>query len=481
MQREKHRPVLLPAVAADVLQDGVGEIPAQVHARRRILDPIGRRREDAGAARAADLVGGCTGARPITADDRHDACLRAGSHQSLHAARDVVNVGGLFQAVDDGARVAAAVARVEHQCHPGEVRALDLVGELRGFQPRVLLLDALRIVGRPELGREVREGDPDRKPHRHRVHVGHAVGCGDLRRLRVDVLRMEPPGEANDDCRVERFALAQPVDRVTALLVLREFELRRFGLGRRGRRRDGLPERRRQQARRHEDDLPHAGLERWDRAPLPDVAIARPVAREPLGDPPEAFRLARRRGDVVLPSRGGRAVRREQGLDRDLAIVAGEQAIGHADELAAPQMPQAPVGCKDRLFRLRIVRQALDERVDALSRQRPRENADLVGARDRHPDLRGNGNDFLAARGTERSRSGKHRCGHRRPAPQPASPRPEAAHPGSRPAPRKPGPPRTPPPPRIEGRGPGRRAAARPASTRTARKSLAARRGTPGP
>ncbi len=163
MKRDEHGAVLLPAVLLDVPEDRVGQVPAEVDADHRVLDRVRRRRQDTRASELAHPVRAGGGAGRVAGHRRDDPRLRPAAQEPLDPAGDVVDVGRLLHAVDDGAGVAAAVAGVEDDGHAGEVGRPNRVGELRGLEAGVLLLDACGIVGRPELGRQVRDRDLDRE------------------------------------------------------------------------------------------------------------------------------------------------------------------------------------------------------------------------------------------------------------------------------------------------------------------------------
>ena len=275
--------------------------------------------------------------------------------------------------VDDRARVAAAVARVEHDRHAREVRAPDLVGELGGLQPRRSPPRCAR--GRPAGGTPGARsaiGILTGKPTGIEWTSVDAAARRDLRGLRVDVLGVDAPGEAHDDRRVERLALAQPVDGIAALLVRRELE--RVGAASAGGTAAATASRNAGVSSfgGHADDLPVLRLERRDRAaprgsrdsrwpsPVNHSAIRQRLSGLPVSAATRCSQPCRRR-----------AVLREERLDRDLAVVPDEQPVRHAHELVRAEAPQAAVGGQDRLLRLRVVGQPLDERVEPLARQRP--------------------------------------------------------------------------------------------------------------
>ena len=146
--------------------------------------------------------------------------------KAFDTAREVVNVPGFFDAGDKGAAVPTTVAGVENEGHAREVGRPDPVDELRRLQPRLLLLDPLRVVLRAKLWCEVFDRDLDGVTDRNRAHVRDPAALRDLRRLRVDVLGMDPPGQPDDDGGVERLPLPKAVGRVPTLLVAPELERR---------------------------------------------------------------------------------------------------------------------------------------------------------------------------------------------------------------------------------------------------------------
>ena len=349
-------------------------------------------------------------ARPVSADRRDDGRSGVPFDQPFDPAGEVVDLPRFLDAVHDRSGVAPTVPRVEDDRHARQVRRADAVDELRRLEPGRLLFDALRIVGRAELGREVGDRDLHRIADRDRPHVGDGAAGRDLRGLSVHVLGVDAAGEPHDDRRVERFSALQPVDREPALLVRAELE---GNLGRiRGGRRSA--EDGQQKARRDPHDLSLLGLERSDAARLADLAIALGISGKPLRDPPEAFRAPCRRRHAVRPARRVRGVSRKEGLDGDLPVRRGQAGVRHAEVGVAPQEAPAAIGSQDVLAGGGVVGQAPDEGVDALSGKRAGGQEDLVAVSDRDANFRGNDDDFLR-RGGDRKQQGGRRRGPRGP------------------------------------------------------------------
>ena len=347
--------------------------------------------------------------------------------------------------------------RVQHEGHARQIDAANLVRELRGLQTRGFFLDAGGVVGRTELGRQVRDRDLDRKSDGDGMHIRDPASLGDLRRLGVDVLGVHAARETNHDGRIESLALSQAVDRIAASLVraiLDPWPL--LGCGRRGGNR--FPERGGQQLARHHDELARDRLERGNRRRLPDLLVVRAVARKPLRDPPQGFGLSGQRRDPVLPAGRRGSVFRIERLDGDLAEVVRQEAVGNADEAVRAQEPDPAVAGQDFLLGLRIIRQALDKSVYALVRQRARGQHDLVSGLNGHADL-GRDHDRLLVGGRTKGRRQRRRQQRRRA--DRSSGRPEEPHPESRRPSRRRAPRQRPPPLRSEAREPGCRAEAR--------------------
>src|SRR6185503_370014 len=109
------------------------------------------------------------------------------------------------------------------------------------------------------------------------------------------------------------------------------------------------------------------GLQGGDRARLADLPVVGAVAGEPLRDLPEALRPSADSRDAVLPAFGGRAGLRKERLDRHLAKAGRQQLVRDADVLVRADPPQVLVGGEDLALRLRILREPLHERVEALA------------------------------------------------------------------------------------------------------------------
>ena len=277
------------------------------------------------------------------------------------------------------------MARVQNEGDAREVRGAHAVDELVRLEPTLLLLDALRIVWRAELRREILDRNLDRVTHRDRADVRDPVSLRDLRRLGVDVLGVKAPGQPDDDRRVERFSALQPVERVAPFFVASELHRQRSSR----RRGPGLvAEGRGEQLQGNSDDLSPLGRERFQAVRGLHLFVVRAVAREPLRDAPEALRLSRERGDAVDPALFVARVEREERLDRDTAVVLRQQTVRNPDEDVGSQEPHALVLRQDFLLGARVVGEAPDESVQALGRQRPRRERDLVPFTDRDLELR---------------------------------------------------------------------------------------------
>ena len=119
--------------------------------------------------------------------------------KGLDAAREVVHVPRLLDTSNRRADIPPAVARVEHERDSRQVRGAHPVDELLGLEPRLVFLDASRVVRRAKLRREVFERNLDGEVGGDRAHVLDAAPRGDLRGLGRHVLGVQPAGEPDDD------------------------------------------------------------------------------------------------------------------------------------------------------------------------------------------------------------------------------------------------------------------------------------------
>ena len=179
--------------------------------------------------------------------------------------------------------------------------------ELRGLGLLPRALQGARVVLREELLGQVFHRDLHGEADRNRVDVLDAGARGDRHGEVVHVDGVEAAREAHDDGRIERLALAQPVDGVPALLVLIEDEVRGLRVG------HGLGVAERVREKLHGN--PDRGAGRNDvareRVLLRESRRVPGRAGEPLGDVGEALLLhrdvkpARRRAHVGREERRG--------------------------------------------------------------------------------------------------------------------------------------------------------------------------------
>ena len=380
--------------------DPVRQVPAEVRCHPGVVDPVGRIRQHGVASGLRQHVGVGDPERRALAGRRHDGGRGTAFQHLLRPQHDVVDVVALPQAAYRSTDVPATVAGVEHHGHAVEVQRQNLVLDLLSGGALRLPLHAARMVRRQVARREQVDGDSDLVADRQVPDVADPVALLDLPHQLVHVAGEETAGESHDDARVEGLARLQPVARVLAFLVRSVAgEGCRFGPGgdgrRSGRRRGqhagkGFSE----EAARDEDCLAGTDHVAGQAVRLPQHPVVLAGAREPLGDAPQALRIAAAPGrrHPVLPAVGYRLVLRQQGTNRHLLACLRQQIEGNPVADTALQAPYAAVGAAERRGVPRVAAESLREGEQAFVGARLRLDVDSAvsghhGDRRRRTDL----------------------------------------------------------------------------------------------